>query len=248
MSDRLEQGFQQQQRIVREITQEMQAPYGQLRNAVEAARVDPSEERIIAIEDEVDAIEKVINHGLALSGSCNSRPLEDSRSIEIVELVSDIVRKADFEATQQTKHVRLRLATPVWISGNQSLIHDAIENVVRNAVHYTIAGGTVDVEILSERKQSGEDSFVDICVNDQGPPVAEKILSQLFDPRFDISKSTNTDVEDRRLGLSLAERSIRLHDGTILARNRVDGEGLRIVIRLPMQEEKTIQEDILLTN
>lgn len=245
MSDRLEQGFQQQQRIVREMTQEVLVPFGKLRDAVETARVDPTEQRVVAIEDELGDMERVINHGISLSGDGSSRPLEDRRLVEVVELVSDVVRKADFEATQQSKHVRLHLATPIWVNGNKNLIQEAIDNVVKNAVHYTVAGGTVDVEVRSERKISG-DSYVDIVINDQGPPVADEILSNLFDARFDISKSTQDGGEQRRLGLSLAERAVRLHDGSIIARNRVDDEGLRVVIRLPMAEQTQIEEETAL--
>ncbi len=244
MSDRLEQGFQQQQRILREMTQELIEPFGKLRDAVEAAGVDPGQARIRTIEGELDAMERVINHGRSLTGDEDSRPLDDRRLVEVVELVSDVVRKADFEATQQSKHVRLHLATPIYVNGNRNLIYEAIDNVVRNAVHYTVAGGTVDVEVRSERKVSGE-SFVDIGINDQGPPVAEEILTKLFDSRFDISKPTEDSQpsQPRRLGLSLAERAVRLHDGSILARNRVDGGGLRVVIRLPMAKQDQIGDE-----
>lgn len=245
MSDRLEQGFQQQQRIVREMTQELMVPFRKLRDAIETAQVDPTDQRVKAVEDEIGDMERVINHAISLSGDGVSRPLEDRRLVEVVELVSDVVRKADFEATQQTKHVRLHLATPIWVSGNKNLIQEAIDNVVKNAVHYTVAGSTVDVEVRSERKASG-DSFVDIVVNDQGPPVADEILSNLFDARFDYSESSQDGSEQRRLGLSLAERAVRLHDGSIIARNRVDGDGLRVVIRLPMAEQAQIEEETVL--
>jgi len=212
MSDRLEQGFQQQQRIVRELNQELMTPYGQIRDSLEIAQLDPTDERLEAVKDGVTNLQKVINHGIALSGDENTRPLEQHALVEIVDLVSNVVREADYVATQDSKHVRLHLATPVWVRANERLIEQAVENVIRNAVHYSKTGGVIDVEIRSQRQNLGE-NYVDICVNDQGPAVADEVLA------------------------------IRLHDGTIIARNRVDDDGLRIVIRLPMADPADIDED-----
>lgn len=233
MSDRLEQGFQQQQRIVRELNQELLIPYDQIREALDIAQLYPTDQRLEAVQTGLDNLQKVINHGVALSGDENTRPLEEHGIIEIVELVSNVVRVSDYEATHNAKHVRLHLATPVWVNGNEQLIEEAVENVVKNAVHNTKTGGTVEVEVRSRRKQDAE-SYVDICINEQGPTVPDAVLAQLFDSNYESDKSGSSD--GRRFGLSLAERTVRLHDGTIIARNRVDGEGLRIVIRLPMAD------------
>ena len=80
---------------------------------------------------------------------------------------------------------------------------------------------------------------MDIIVNDQGPSVPEDALKNMFKSRIRSSAANADDERGRRL--SIAERVVRLHDGSIIARNRIDGSGLRTIIRLNRAERNATE-------
>jgi two-component system sensor histidine kinase CpxA len=72
-------------------------------------------------------------------------------------------------------------------------------------------------------------------VSDSGPGVPEEALDKLFRPFYRIDDARGRQTGGVGLGLSITERAVRLHRGTVRAANRDEG-GLQIEIRLPMDK------------
>jgi len=116
------------------------------------------------------------------------------------------------------------------VMGSPSLLRSAIENVVRNAIHYTREG--TDVQIRLECRQGTTGTEAVIKISDSGPGVPEEALDKLFQPFYRIDDARGRQTGGVGLGLAITERAVRLHGGTIQASNRSEG-GLMIEIRLP---------------
>ena len=109
------------------------------------------------------------------------------------------------------------------VRANPALLHRAIENVVRNALHHSPPGGTVRVVGLAEGKR------LRLCITDQGPGVADDALAKIFQPFY--RGSGKTSGGGYGLGLAIAERVIAAVDGKIRAKNAAGG-GLVVEIEL----------------
>jgi len=107
-----------------------------------------------------------------------------------------------------------------------------IENIVRNAVHYTVSHSTVEMTVRTLIDTSGR-SQCEIVVADSGPGVPEASLPLLFDPFYRVSESREQQEGGTGLGLSISQKIVDLHDGTIQAANRNDAKGLVIRLLLP---------------
>jgi two-component system sensor histidine kinase CpxA len=70
-------------------------------------------------------------------------------------------------------------------------------------------------------------------VTDAGPGVPEEALDKLFQPFYRIDDARGRGTGGVGLGLSITERAVKLHGGTVRAANRPQG-GLMVEIRLPM--------------
>jgi signal transduction histidine kinase len=101
-------------------------------------------------------------------------------------------------------------------------IHQALTNVLVNALQATPAGGEVRVAL----RDAGETFSIEI--QDQGVGIAAEHLSHIFEPFF----TTKRAGEGTGLGLSVAEGIIRQHGGTITAESR-SGQGTLFRIQLP---------------
>jgi two-component system sensor histidine kinase CpxA len=127
--------------------------------------------------------------------------------------------------------------------GSASLIHSAIENVVRNAIRYTEEGTSVEVRLeqgvglpnsgAGFNHDSGVKAEAVVRVTDSGPGVPEDALDKLFRPFYRIDDARGRQTGGVGLGLAITDRAVRLHGGTIRVSNRPQG-GLMVEIRLPL--------------
>jgi two-component system sensor histidine kinase CpxA len=112
------------------------------------------------------------------------------------------------------------------INGSPELLRSAIENVIRNAVRYTPSGGAVEVSLRWKLDTA------ELTVNDQGPGVPESELKHIFEPFYRVSEARERSSGGAGLGLSIADRTVKLHGGSIEASN--SATGLRVTILLPL--------------
>ena len=122
------------------------------------------------------------------------------------------------------------------VHGNPELLHSAIENIVRNAIHYT--GPGTQVEILLSCKATPAGSLARITIRDHGPGLPESELTNIFRPFYRVAASRDRQSGGAGLGLAIADRVIRTHGGTIRAQNATPN-GLLMEILLPEQTTGT---------
>src|SRR5262249_8037581 len=116
------------------------------------------------------------------------------------------------------KPVRLELETPheVWVPGNADLAAIAVNNLLRNAFHFTERG--------SVRVALANDALV---IEDTGPGIAKSIRDRLFEPfvRGDDTSTTGTG-----LGLSIVKR-VADHLGWLVGFDDSPSGGARFTLR-----------------
>jgi two-component system, OmpR family, sensor histidine kinase CpxA len=159
--------------------------------------------------------------------------------IALDELVLDIAKDADFEAQSRQCRVRCAIQGETTVFGSPSLLHSAVENVVRNAMRHTLEGTEVEIQLARESRDGKHEAVVRVV--DHGPGVPLESLDKLFRPFYRLDDARGRQTGGVGLGLAITERAVRLHGGTVRATNRAEG-GLMVEIRLPLDVE--IQPDV----
>jgi two-component system sensor histidine kinase CpxA len=103
----------------------------------------------------------------------------------------------------------------------------AIENVIRNGLHYSPAGSDVEINVI----KTGQQAI--ITVRDHGPGVEDQYLEQIFKPFFRVAESRDRISGGSGIGLAIAKQAMLTHGGNIKAENSGDG-GLLITMNLPI--------------
>ncbi|RPH75616.1 MAG: hypothetical protein EHM88_20990, partial [Candidatus Rokuibacteriota bacterium] len=146
------------------------------------------------------------------------------READLAADVRDVV--AASRALAETRGVSLAVET----AGNGLAVFDpaqlrqAVENLVRNAIEATPAGGAVTVTVTTGGKGHA------IEVRDTGGGIAPEDLAKVFDLYF-TTKPHGTGV-----GLAVTHQIVTAHAGTIEV-DSVPGRGTRMTIRLPLSIE-----------
>jgi signal transduction histidine kinase len=108
-------------------------------------------------------------------------------------------------------------ATPVFVEGDVTLIEQAVNNLVLNAIQYNHEGGHVALVL-----EATGDQFV-LRLSDDGPGVLDHDLARLGEHRFRSEEARARRPGGTGLGLSIARDVARRHDFTLTLGNRAEG-------------------------
>lgn len=235
MAERLETLMKAQSRLLNDISHELRSPLARLNVALGLARQRSGSgdaEMLERIELEASRLNELIGRILTLARLEDGEQQVPQTPVPLDELIVNISEDAEFEAQARHCHVEASIPEGDWgVRGNASLLHSAIENVVRNAIRYTQEGTSVTIQLSSENAGTGPEAVLN--VSDSGPGVPVDSLTKLFQPFYRIDDARGRLTGGVGLGLAITERAVRFHGGKVSAHNRPEG-GLRIEIRLPL--------------
>lgn len=235
MAERLESLVKAQSRLLNDISHELRSPLARLNVALGLARQrsgEQSAEMLERIELEASRLNELIGRILTLARLEDGQQKVPPTPVPLDELVLNVAEDAEFEAQQRNCHVRCTIPEGDWdVRGNASLLHSAIENVVRNAIRYTREGTGAEIELQRIDGPSGPEARV--RVTDCGPGVPEGALEKLFQPFYRLDDARGRLTGGVGLGLSITERAVRFHGGRVAASNRAEG-GLMLEICIPL--------------
>jgi two-component system sensor histidine kinase CpxA len=231
MASRIEELVSRQRQLISDVSHELRSPLARLYVALDLGRErkgnDPAFDHM---EKDIGILNEMIGRLLTVARLDTSAPPVPMAPVDLTEIVSQIVRDADFESRERNGSVELTAHEKLHVQGNAKLLQSAIENLVRNAIAYTEPGTSVEVLLQSER--TSNESFVRFTVRDHGPGVPESELVNIFQPFYRVSNARDRESGGAGLGLAIADRAIRIHGGTIRAEN-VAPRGLQVEILLP---------------
>jgi two-component system, OmpR family, sensor histidine kinase CpxA len=235
MAERLEILMKAQSRLLNDISHELRSPLARLNVALGLARQRSnveSSEMLDRIELEASRLNELIGRILTLARLEDGEQRVPQTPVPLAELVRNVAEDAEFEAQARHCHVQTVIPEGDWgVRGIASLLHSAVENVVRNAIRYTQEHTSVRVELASEEGPKGPEAV--LKVSDSGPGAPPDALDKLFEPFYRLDDARGRQTGGVGLGLAITERAVRFHGGRVSARNRTEG-GLQVEIRLPL--------------
>lgn len=234
MAERIQNLVTAQKRLLTDISHELRSPLARLNVALELARQRSGADASTAldrIDRETTRLNEMIQRLLTLVRlEAGDDSLEKS-PVRLRQLLEEIAKDASFEAQLRHCQVNVEIASDCVVSGSASLLHSAVENVVRNAIRYTDEGTSVEIRLEAQPGSAGREAVVEVA--DSGPGVPADSLDKLFRPFYRIDDARGRQTGGMGLGLAITERAVSLHGGTVRALNRPQG-GLLVEIRLPL--------------
>jgi two-component system, OmpR family, sensor histidine kinase CpxA len=238
MAERLEGLVDSQSRLLKDVSHELRSPLARLSVALGLARQRTKAETapelngsLNRIELEADRLNQLIQRLLTISRLESGTDGLRKTKFSLREMVEQVARDADYETPGRGCKVTAEGADEFLVEADPDLLRSAVENVVRNATRYTAEGTKVDVRLERQPAESGGEDIV-IRVLDSGPGVPGEALQKIFEPFYRLDNARNQQTGGAGLGLSIADRAIKLHGGELHASNRKEG-GLEVEIRIP---------------
>jgi two-component system, OmpR family, sensor histidine kinase CpxA len=248
MAERIESLVDSQSRLLKDVSHELRSPLARLSVALGLAwqKTPPDvapelEASLQRIELEADRLNQLIQRLLTIARLESGTDGLHKSSLSLLELVIQVAHDAEYETPEQGCRVTTEASASAATNGNAAdeflveadpdLLRSAIENVVRNATRYTAKGTTVEVRLERQQAADGQPEII-VRVLDSGPGVPDEALPKIFEPFYRLDDARNRQTGGVGLGLSIADRAIRLHGGQLRASNRKEG-GLEVEMRIP---------------
>ena len=112
------------------------------------------------------------------------------------------------------------------VRGDPDKLARVFDNVLRNAVSYSIPGGRVDVVARAVGSQA------EITIRDQGLEIPEGELAHIFEKFYRLDAARSSSTGGAGLGLAIAKEIVERHGGAI--RCESNGQLTSFIIDLPL--------------
>lgn len=179
------------------------------------------------IQTEIDRVDRLVEQLLTYA-----RPTVMHRApIDIGALIERTFSLVHPYATQQHVHLTIDSADKLpTIDGDSELLHQALVNLMLNAIQATPPGGQVAV---TGRVKNNRHS-VQIMIADTGCGIQPIDVPKIFDPFF------TTRDDGTGLGLSIVQQIVQEHGGTVEVYSEL-GHGTQVVLDLPRGAEASLE-------
>ncbi len=233
--ERLENSFNQIRQFTFDASHELKTPLTILRGELELSLVANKSENyylktIASALDEVIRLSNVVETLLELSRADLGRVKMNFAKKSLSKLMIDIAEDAEILADHKDIKVDFNIAPNIEAHFDTVRMHQAILNVLDNAIKYTDVRGHIWIELRTDK------GFADIVIRDNGHGIPENELPKIFDRFYRVDKSRATTIAGSGLGLSIVDWIVKSHYGKIYAYSKV-GEGTEISIRIPIDQD-----------
>jgi len=198
------------------VSEDLPEEYGHLKDYL--AVIERSVDRMNGLLDDMLRVEQV-----------RSSPLELREPVDLNDLVNTVIENMRPLANQKNHMLRVHLPREPLpgITADRVQIREAMDNLIGNAIKYTLSGGRITVIAYTE---DGRFYFV---VEDNGIGIPAEHLSRIFDSYYRAKQEGTEGIEGTGLGLSLVKAVIERHGGDVWVESE-PGVGSRFGFWLPL--------------
>jgi two-component system sensor histidine kinase CpxA len=231
MADRIETLLTAERRLLQDISHELRSPLTRIGFA--AALTKTAENREAAtdrLNKEIARLTELVNALLQMTRVEGDPSIKIMQEVALPDLIGRVIEDCELEARMRCCELAFHNADCQTLIGDYELMRRAVENVVRNAIHYSPEQSTIAITLECT------DGAAKLSIRDSGPGVPDDALPKLFQPFFRVDPSRSDSTGGTGLGLSIAKRAIAMHGGSISAQNVHPGLLVQIELPLPILE------------
>jgi len=248
MARAIEQQRDLRTRLVHDISHELYTPLSIIQLEVEAIKdgLQTPQEASEQLQRETNTLRKLIDD-LALLAEMETGEVQLRREpVDLGHLLSEAVQRWHSQA--EAAGVSLDLAPSQYLLPEVEVdprrMAQVLGNLIANAIHYTPAGGHIDVgyaiattsnPIHESRSQpEGASAYVHVTIADTGEGIADEDIPFVFERFYRTDRARSRWAGGRGLGLAIVREIIEHHGGEVWVKS-TSGEGSTFGFSIPLK-------------
>jgi signal transduction histidine kinase len=215
-AEKLEELNQQKSMFVSTVSHDLKTPltsikiFAEMLLENEKSLSDKSKNHLEIIEGETDRLTRLINNVLDFSKIEKGIKNYSFREVNFNKIVKTVIERMQY--TLKMKGFNLKTKFDKFndlICGDADAITEAIENVISNAIRFSI--DKKEILITTYLKEN----FACVDVKDSGIGINQTDIKKIFDPFFRSEDARSKKIEGTGLGLPIVKHIVEEHKGQI---------------------------------
>ncbi|MEC0227384.1 sensor histidine kinase [Paenibacillus alba] len=230
MAQSLKQLDNMRQEFVGNVSHEIQSPLtsiqGFTQSILDKSTSEEEKERYLQIIlEESKRMSSLSKQLLTLASLDKENHVIKRSAYRLDEQIRQILILTEWQWTEKDIAIELELPE-VMITADAQLLHQVWLNFITNGIKFSQHGDTLRIELQEQLSE------IIIRISDTGIGIPEAELPHIFDRFYKADKARNRASSGSGLGLSIAQKIIQLHHGSVEAQSEF-GKGTTFVIHLP---------------
>jgi len=218
------------EQYIQTLTHEVKSPVSAIVAAAELLeeKMPPEQQSkfLANIRNEAGRINDIVERLLALSALENLKMLSANEKLNLQSIMSEVLESKQPLLKRRGIAIHCEIPAEITISGDKFLLHEALANLVQNAIDFSAQNDDIRIAGHLENKS------INIIIEDHGPGIPDYALDKVFDKFYSLQRP-ETGKKSTGLGLNFVRQVASLHSGDIILQNR-DSGGTRAILSLPV--------------
>ncbi|HSW17556.1 MAG TPA: response regulator [Ramlibacter sp.] len=231
---RLREANRRKDEFLATLAHELRNPLAPVKNVVELFKRGPLEPGKLQwatemMDRQISSLSRLIDDLMDVSRITQGRIELRRETIDLNDVLGDAL-EAVRPLAEQAGH-QLAVLMPgrgLMMDADRTRLGQAFTNLLHNAVKYTDAGGRIEVGVMLEG-----DSAV-VTIRDSGIGIPSEKLDTVFEMFSQVESALSRSRGGLGIGLSLTQRLVQMHGGSVRAFSDGPGQGSRFHVQLPL--------------
>jgi len=231
MAVELKQMEEMRQEFISNVSHEIQSPLTSIRGFARALQNDAlsREDRnhyLNIIETESMRLSKLSDNLLALASLEAENPRFEPKPYRLDRQIRSLILACEPQWSDKALDMNVEVEQAT-ITADEVLLSQVWINLIHNSIKYTPPGGSVCIDLHQH------DGGVEFKIADTGIGIEAEDQAHVFERFFKADKSRERSKGGSGLGLSIAQKIVEMHHGTIAVESKV-GAGTTFIVSLPV--------------
>ncbi|HEV2042934.1 MAG TPA: ATP-binding protein, partial [Casimicrobiaceae bacterium] len=222
------------------LAHELRNPLAPLRNAAEILRTpdangEAREQAQSILARQIENMSRMIDDLLDVSriteGKIELR--KQPVALEAILTAAASAARPGIDARGQELAIALP-ADPVFLNADATRLDQVFGNLLANACKYSNSGCHISLSAERAAAHGKELPEVIVRVRDNGIGIAPELLPRIFDLFVQATRALDRAHGGLGIGLTLVQRLVKLHGGSVEVRSEGIGHGSEFIVRLPI--------------
>ncbi len=216
------------------LAHELRNPLAPISNAVEIMRLRGPEHSELhwardVIARQVQHLVRLVDDLLDVSRITRGKIRLKLEPIDLAAAVSNAVETSrPLIEGRRHRFVVDMPAESIWVKADPARLAQVLANLLNNAAKYTEEEGSIRLSVARDGGQAV------VRVRDSGVGIPPEMLAGIFDLFTQVDRSLDRAQGGLGIGLTLVQRLVQMHGGSVEAQSDGLGRGSEFVVRIPM--------------
>lgn len=229
-------GIRMRDNFLSMLSHELRNPMGAVMNAIanlddvaDASKKLPIQLELAVIGRQTRQMARLLDDLLDVARFGHDKIEFRKEIVDLCSVVDSVIETVDYRLKEKKQSLKTSFCEgPLNVIGDPSRISQAQINLIVNASKFSDVDSEIQFTLARDAKEAV------IIVSDQGAGIDPAMLDSVFELFVQSENTLHRTAGGMGVGLSLTQKIVHAHQGTITAQSKGIGQGAKFQIRLPL--------------